>query len=200
VAGSIAQLFITCLFGLIAAEIMWRGGFQIPVLPDQSLALLILKITGWAVTILLLLIYFSVGDIGMFLSRVRWLRSIHSGFMALTHFSRRELIYVLGLSFFRYAVFLLQYFCLFHFFDVDITLPVTFLCVAMLFMLLALVPGMALAELGVRGKLSLLILGTFSSNAIGIVLAVTSIWFLNLIVPAIAGGFLMQGRKQVEKG
>ncbi|MFM7671370.1 MAG: lysylphosphatidylglycerol synthase domain-containing protein [Bacteroidota bacterium] len=197
VAGSIAQLFITCLFGMIATEILWRGGFQIPVLPDRALALLILKIIGWGITIFLILIYFSVGEIGMFMARVRWLRSMHTALLCLTHLSKRELLHILGLSFFRYMVFLFQYYCLFCFFDVALSLSISFLCVALLFLLLALLPGMALAELGVRGKLSLLILGAFSANSIGIVLAATGIWFMNLIIPAVVGGILMQGRKQV---
>lgn len=197
IAGGVAQLFITCLFGMIAAELLWRGGFQIPVLPDQAIALLILKMVGWGVTLLLLLIYFSVGEIGTYLARVNWLRSIRVGLDALTQLSRPALLRVMGLSLLRYFVFLFQYYFVFRFFGVELAGSIVFLSVALTFLLLALIPGMALAELGVRGKLALLIVGTFSANSIGIVLAVTSVWFINLIVPAIAGGLLMQKRKLV---
>ena len=196
IAGGMAQLFVTCLFGMISVELLWRGGFQISVLPDQAIALLILKIIGWSATVLLLLIYFSVGEIGTFLGRVRWLRSIQSGLIGLSQLSRSELWQVMGLSLLRYFVFLIQYYFLFRFFGVELAWTISILSVALTFLLLALIPGMALAELGVRGKLSLLIVGAFSANSIGIVLAVTSVWFLNLIVPAIVGGFLMQGVKK----
>jgi hypothetical protein len=182
---------------MIAAELFWRGGFQIPVLPDQAIALLILKMVGWGVTLLLLLIYFSVGEIGTYLARVNWLRSIRVGLDALTQLSRPALLRVMGLSLLRYFVFLFQYYFVFRFFGVELAGSIVFLSVALTFLLLALIPGMALAELGVRGKLALLIVGTFSANSIGIVLAVTSVWFINLIVPAIAGGWLMQKRKLV---
>lgn len=198
IAGGMAQLFVTCLFGMISVELLWRGGFQIPVLPDQAIALLILKIIGWSATVLLLLIYFSVGEIGTFLARMRSLRFLHSGLNGLTQLSRSELWQVMGLSLLRYFVFLIQYYFLFRFFGVELAWMISFLSVALTFLLLALIPGMALAELGVRGKLSLLIVGAFSANSIGIVLAVTSVWFLNLILPAIVGGLLMvKGRGRV---
>jgi hypothetical protein len=107
------------------------------------------------------------------------------------------LLQVMGLSVLRYFVFLLQYYFLFRFFGVELTWTIAFLVVALTFLLLALIPGMALAELGVRGKLSLLIVGAFSTNSIGIVLAVTSVWFLNLILPAIVGGGLMLTKRKL---
>jgi len=197
IAGGLSQLFVTGLFGMIAVELLWRGGFQIPVLPDQAMALFILKIIGWSVTALLVLIYFSVGEIGTFLTRLKWLRFMHSGLNGLTQLSRSELLQVMGLSVLRYFVFLLQYYFLFRFFGVELTWTIAFLVVALTFLLLALIPGMALAELGVRGKLSLLIVGAFSTNSIGIVLAVTSVWFLNLILPAIVGGGLMLTKRKL---
>jgi hypothetical protein len=79
-------------------------------------------------------------------------------------------------------------------------LTIAFLVVALTFLLLALIPGMALAELGVRGKLSLLVVGAFSENAVGIVLAVTSVWFLNLILPAVVGAFFLRSREVKVEG
>ena len=117
---------------------------------------------------------------------------------ALTKFSMTELSTILGLSFLRYLVFLLQYFFLFQFFGVELGISLSFLLVAFLFLALALIPGVALAELGVRGQLSLWIVGAFSSNALGIVLTATTVWFINLILPALAGGAMMlkDGTKQ----
>lgn len=200
IAGGLSQLFVTGLFGMIAVELLLRGGFQIPVLPDQAMALFILKIIGWSVTALLVLIYFSVGEIGTFLTRVKWLRFMHSGLNGLTQLSRSELLQVMGLSLLRYFIFLLQYYFLFRFFGVELTLTIAFLVVALTFLLLALIPGMALAELGVRGKLSLLVVGAFSENAVGIVLAVTSVWFLNLILPAVVGAFFLRSREVKVEG
>lgn len=195
IAGGIAQLFVTCLFGMIATELLWRGWHQLPFLPDNAIALLILQIIGWSATVVLLLIYFRVGEIGIFLSRISWLKSIRSGLTAVSSLAGKKLALVLALSALRYFVFLLQYYFLFRFFGVIIPWEIAFLTVALTFLLLALIPGMALAELGVRGKLSLLIVGAYSDNAVGIVLAVTSVWFLNLILPAVVGAAFLSKSK-----
>jgi hypothetical protein len=58
---------------------------------------------------------------------------------------------------------------------------------------LAIVPTIALAELGFRGKVSLLLFGLLSSNHIGIIATAAGIWIINLILPAIAGSIFILG-------
>ncbi len=115
--------------------------------------------------------------------------------MALVHLSRRESFLVLILSLLRYSIFLLQYYALFQFFGVSLTLPISFITVAFVFLSMALVPAMALADLGIRGQLSLWIVGAFSTNALGIVMATTTIWFINLILPAVVGAAFLSKSK-----
>lgn len=195
VAGGVAQLFITALFGMGAFEFLWRAGFTITALPDSTGAIYFVRFLGWSTAILLLLLYFNLGDVGNFLSRIKWLKSIQPWLKALTNFSFAELAVVLGLSLLRYLVFLLQYYFLFQFFGVELGLSLSFLTVAFLFLALALIPGVALAELGVRGQLSLWVVGAFSTNSLGIALTATTIWFINLILPALAGGALIVRNK-----
>lgn len=191
ITGGIAQLLITSLFGMCAFEFLWKGGFTLSFLPDYPLSVFFLRFIGWSTTILLLVLYFNLGSAGNFLSRVRWLRSIQNWIQALTKFSGNELSTILALSFFRYLVFLGQYFFLFQFFGVELSISLSFSTVSFLFLALALIPGVAFAELGVRGQLSLWIVGAFSANSLGIVLSATTIWFINLTLPALAGGALM---------
>ncbi len=191
VAGGVAQLFITALFGMGAFEFLWRAGITNTPLPDSTLAIYFVRFLGWSTAILLLLLYFNLGEVGGFLSRIKWLGAIQGWLEALTKFSFSELAVVLILSFLRYLVFLLQYYFLFQFFGVELGLSLSFLTVAFLFLALALIPGVALAELGVRGQLSLWVVGAFSTNSLGIVLTATTIWFINLILPALVGGALI---------
>jgi hypothetical protein len=64
-----------------------------------------------------------------------------------------------------------------------------------MFLALAIVPTIALAELGLRGQLSIHLFGLFSNNTLGIVLTATGIWLINLIVPALAGSLFILGIK-----
>ena len=120
--------------------------------------------------------------------------------MALVHLSIRESATILGLSLLRYSIFLLQYFALFQFFGVSLTLSISFITVAFVFLSMALIPAMALADLGIRGQLSLWIVGAFNSNLLGIVMTTTTIWFINLILPAIVGAAFLSKRKLKGEG
>ena len=68
-----------------------------------------------------------------------------------------------------------------------------------MFLALAIVPTIALAELGIRGKLSIYLFGLFSTNTLGIILTASTIWLINLIVPALAGSLFMVGIKLFKK-
>lgn len=197
VAGGLAQLFVTTLGGMIAYEFLWRGGFSLPLLPDTAVAYFPFQWLGWSVTILLLVIYFNMGEVGSFLTRQKRLSAIQHWMQALVQLSRSELLRVLFLSILRYLVFLFQYYLMFEFFGVDISLSMACITVAFVFLAMALIPTMALADLGLRGQLSIWVVGAFSTNTLGIVLAATTIWFINLILPAIAGGILLQLTKKV---
>lgn len=196
VVGGLAQLFITALGGMIAYEFLWRGGIGIPILPDTAFAYFPFQWLGWTICVLLLVIYFNLGEVGSFLSRLRWLRVIQTWMHALVQLTKRELFKVLMLSLLRYGVFLIQYYSLFQFFGVDISLSIACITTAFVFLSMALIPAMALADLGLRGQLSLWIVGAFSANSLGIVLTTTTIWFINLILPAIVGGVLMVKRRE----
>lgn len=200
VAGGLAQLFITVLGGMIAFELLLRGGFAFPILPVTALAVFPFQWLGWLIVIVLFVLYFNLGEVGQFLSRVAWLQKISHWMLALVRISRRESIIVLVLSMLRYAVFLLQYYALFQFFGVAISLSTTCITIAFVFLSMALIPAMALADLGIRGQLSLWIVGAFSANALGIVMATTTIWFINLILPAIVGAAFLSKSKLKGEG
>jgi hypothetical protein len=54
-----------------------------------------------------------------------------------------------------------------------------------------MIPTIALVELGLRGEVSLKILMIYSTNVLGIGLTSATIWFINLVIPAIAGSLLI---------
>jgi hypothetical protein len=68
-----------------------------------------------------------------------------------------------------------------------------------MFLVMAVVPTIALAELGLRGHVSLLLFGLLSTNTLGIVLTASGIWLINLVVPALAGSLFILGVKFLRK-
>jgi hypothetical protein len=66
-----------------------------------------------------------------------------------------------------------------------------FWLITVLYLILAVVPTIALAEVGLRGQVSLELFGFFSSNKLAIIAASTGIWLINLIIPALIGSLLI---------
>ena len=106
-----------------------------------------------------------------------------------------ELLKVLLISVVRYSVFVAQYLLLLQVFDVDINAVTAFWLITVMFLALAVVPTIALAELGVRGKISIFLFGAFSYKYFGIVFTASAIWLINLVVPALAGSLFVLGIK-----
>lgn len=105
----------------------------------------------------------------------------------------RILLRVLGWSLLRYVVFVIQYILLLQSFDVVTGWVTAWWLISVLYLCLAIVPTIALAELGIRGALALSLFGLVSADALGILTASFSIWLINLVLPAIAGSIMMIG-------
>ncbi len=63
---------------------------------------------------------------------------------------------------------------------------------SLVFLTLAIIPTIAVVvEFGIRGEVCLQLVGLFTANSLGIVLTSATIWFINLIIPALAGSLLI---------
>ncbi len=78
---------------------------------------------------------------------------------------------------------------------VELQVANAFWLISVLYLILALVPTIALLEIGLRGQLGIMLFQIYSSNTVGIYAATTGIWLLNLVMPALAGSILAAGLK-----
>jgi hypothetical protein len=67
--------------------------------------------------------------------------------------------------------------------------------VCVLFLVLAILPTIPVADLGMRGEAGLQLFGILTTNATGIVATTSGIWLINLILPAVAGSLFIFGIK-----
>ena len=98
---------------------------------------------------------------------------------------------ILLLSLLRYVVYIAQYVLVMQVFKVEADVSDTAALVTVMMVVLLIIPSITLADLGIRGEVSLHLFGLISSNMLGIIAAVGSIWIINLIVPAIAGSIFL---------
>ncbi len=191
VVGSISQLLVTLWAGLLALLVL-----QARLVDGGLLSLFVFRAACWSVGLgaaVLTVFYFEAGVIGRVLDRLLRRTRYRLLIAALRNCSRRMLLRLLLLSTLRYGVFVLQYLLAFRFFGVTVSAPVLVHVMGLLFLAMAVIPSLALAEVGLRGQLSLALVGLFSVNNLGIALTTVTIWVFNLVLPALAGSVLILG-------
>jgi uncharacterized membrane protein YbhN (UPF0104 family) len=193
IVSSMSQLIITLLAGLIGLFCIRKRiemGEMVKGL-DSTLWLQVLQYGVVIVLLILTLLYFRLSLFAGLVDKLRngaryaWLVN------SLKDVRATLLLKLLSFSAVRYIVFVVQYFLLFRLFEVNIGWWQSFGAVSVIFLVLAIIPTFAIAELGLRGKVSLKLLELFSANSLGISIATATIWLINLVIPAIAGSLLI---------
>ena len=155
---------------------------------------------GFGVLLLLLLLlvcFFQVSRITSYVVGLFSSPRIKNWLTGPSQFERPSLLGLLGLSLLRYVVFLLQYGIALHLFGVLLNPIQIISTVSVCFLILAVVPNFAIAELGMRGLVGMWVIGIYSSNTAGILLAAFSLWMVNLILPAAIGALLLLGVQKI---
>lgn len=189
IVGSISQLIITILMGGIGLVILR------PIIEGQQIiSVLWMKVVlygVWGVLIVLTLFYFRLSWIIKWIDRLPGSKRFAYLVKALEDFNATILLKLLSLSLFRFVIFIIQYYLLFGLFDVNVSGWQAFWTVSVSFLVMAIIPTIAIAELAQRGKVTIAIVGLYSSNELGMTFATAGIWFINLILPAIVGSLLI---------
>ncbi|MDH7464569.1 lysylphosphatidylglycerol synthase transmembrane domain-containing protein [Chitinophagaceae bacterium 26-R-25] len=197
IAGSFSQLIITFLMGCLGL-VYFLNFAPHNISKSWSSYLIWIRITlagGTVVTVLCLLLYFRLSWLIKSIEKIpRIGKRIHQ-IAILEELGVTRLLRVFSLSFIRYCVFIFQYILILQLMDVDMGGWQIAWTVSVMFLILALIPTIALAEVGIRGQLSIQLFGLFTSNNVGVIAGTIGIWFINLVVPAIVGSLLILGIK-----
>lgn len=198
--GSFSQLLTTIIIGAISLL------FYIPIYFSEAsfyshyllyglILLVVVIITA------LILIFLNVTAIPSFVSRILKKRFSHFNeyLSVISNYTTRELTTVLLLSFLRYCVFSIQFYILLMTFSVQIPLLHGLMIISMVFFVMTAIPTVTLAELGVRGSVSLYFIGLYFERFlqltdqinIGIVSSTSTLWLINLAIPALLGTFFV---------
>ncbi|MEO6219491.1 MAG: lysylphosphatidylglycerol synthase domain-containing protein [Ginsengibacter sp.] len=193
IAGSISQLIITMLIGcgglLYLLYFQSTGVVSVMGLPVFWLKTLLFLSS--CATFVLVLLYFRLSWIIKLIEKIPAAAKYVQHIVVLEEFNPKLLLRLLYLSFFRYLVFIIQYIFLLQVLHVEILWITAFWIISILFLVLAIVPSFAIADLGIRGKFSTELLSLYSTNAVGIIGTTFGIWFINLFIPALLGSFFI---------
>lgn len=190
---SMAQLLVTLVAG-IGALLYVRNFISHHQPVDASLVFWIntvFYITLLA-AVILTLFYFRLAWLVRWIEKIPRIEKFVAYIRVLDSFNATILLRILSLSVARYIIFIGQYFLLFAVFDVSLTLVQVYASIGVVFLVLAIVPTIAvITELGVRWKASMELVQFFSTNVIGVLATSLSIWVINLVIPALIGSLLI---------
>ncbi len=200
IIGSISQFMTTMIIGLISLLIF------IPEFYDTSgyfygyfyYGLIVIVVIA---IFLIFLFYFNISILSTFLkifTKKKW-EKFREHIKVFSIFSKLELLKVLLISIFRYCIFTFQFYLLLRLFSVPIPLFYAVITVSVMFFVITVIPTIALAEIGIRGSISIYLIGLFFEKYsihtgqidIGVFSASSALWLINIIIPAIAGTFFV---------
>ncbi len=200
ILGSMAQLLTTVLFGMTASL------FFFPFYVDMDEPLNIWLYAGLFILVLILAFtfvfaYLNFAAFSEILRRIsgRAYRKISKYAQVFSWYNPVFLIKILGISIFRYLIFSFQFWLLLQAFQITVSYPVAMVLIGLIYMLMAVIPTIALTEIGVRGSVSLFIFGLYfkpegmwtENLGLGIASASTMLWVFNLAFPALLGTFFV---------
>lgn len=193
--GSMSQILITFSIGFISLTVL---RFTLldnqALLPGLSVFWLDALLIGLVPGILLFgVLYFNVALFIKWMEQIPFIRKYQFFIEKMETMHYKDLTRILLLSLLRYVVFVVQYVVLLKLFGVAASWQILLCLVSVLFMLMAMIPTIALAELGIRGKLSLELFGLVTAQQLSILAASAGIWIVNLIVPAMLGTIFLLG-------
>ncbi len=196
IIGSISQLLITIIFGSISLI------FFIPEFFDISEYFNGYFFIGFVISVIailasLLIFFFNIKILTSILesfSKKKWIK-FRKRIKIFSQYSKKELLTVLLLSFLRYIIFALQFYILLKAFSVDVIFSQSIMIVSIIFLVMTALPTVTLAELGIRGSVTLYFFGLYfekhglpiEQSNIGTILASSALWIINLAIPALLG-------------
>ncbi len=193
IAGSISQLIITLIIGCggLVYLIYFQQQNSSPVMGLSVFWLKTLLFLSSCAALTLVLFYFRLSWLIKLVEKIPAVVKYVQYINVLEDFTPKLLLRLLSLSFFRYLVFIIQYILLLQVLQVEILWLNCFWIISILFLVLAIVPSFAIADLGIRGKFSTELLSFYSTNTVGIIGTTFGIWFINLFIPALLGSLLI---------
>lgn len=194
-AGGMAQLIVTLVMGCIGMVYLLfisnTGEIQIGISIFWLRAFLCGSVFG---TVIFVFFFFRLGILIKLIEKLPYAHKFSKYINILETFEAKVLLRLLSISLCRYIVFVLQYIFMLQMLQVEQNVWVAFWFVSIMFLILAIIPSFAIADLGIRGTVAKTLFA-YSLNTIGILTATFVIWFVNLFIPALIGSLLILGIK-----
>jgi uncharacterized membrane protein YbhN (UPF0104 family) len=183
VIGSMNQLLITIIaggIGLLAS--LNNYGFTEPVLTALIYLAVITALFSACV------IYFRIRFINRLFSKVKMMEKAQLYTRVFENYKFRQLLAITFLSALRYLVFTSQFVFVLWLFNVDVEYLQSIRVISLIYVVMSVVPTIAIAELTLRGSVALYFFSSLTADSASVLAASSLLWIINLAIPAIIGG------------
>lgn len=180
--GSFGQNVITNVLGLTA--LIW---FTFTFLHINIAISLGLSVAAIGFMALMLVFYFNIGWLVTLLNRIKFLKKYHRFFDIIGQYKTAELLNIMWFCLTRFFVFSFQYYLVIHLLLPDMPVFPMMMMVFNMFFIQSALPSLDLLDAGVRSMTASVFFAYITNQNIAVMAAVSSIWFINLIFPAILG-------------
>ncbi|MBK0380265.1 lysylphosphatidylglycerol synthase domain-containing protein [Mucilaginibacter segetis] len=180
--GSFAQNVITNVTGLLAG--LWFVYYFLNINIWLYIGIMVLVLLFLC---LLLIFYFNIKWLVGFLDRISFLKKYHRFFDIMGRYNFKELLLVMLYSLARFFVFSFQYYLVIHLLLPNIPFFSMMMTVIVFIFIQSALPSLDLLDIGVRSFTAAHLFLYVTNQQIAIIAAVSSIWLINLIIPAILG-------------
>lgn len=180
--GSFGQNVITNITGLLAS--LWFIYYFLNINTWLYIGIAILVI---AFLVLLNIFYFNIKWLVGVLDRIRFLEKYRRFFDIMGRYSHGELLTVIGYSLARFFVFSFQYYLVIHLLLPELPSFQMIMMVIVFIFIQSAMPSLDLLDIGVRSFTAAHLFSYITNQQLAIIAAVSSIWLVNLIIPAALG-------------
>lgn len=180
--GAYGQNVITNVVGL--ASLVWFVNTFLHLKP-----LIYFGVLFWSTvfTVFIAIVYFHITWVVNILDKIPYVKKYHRFFDIMARYKKADLIKIMCFCLARYAVFSFQYYLVIHLLIPDISAVQMMLMVFILFFVQSALPSLDLLDIGVRNGTAAYLFSYITGQQLAVMAAVSSIWLINLIIPAILG-------------
>ena len=189
VAGSYCQWIVLISFGIIGFT--YFGSKYL--IEDIAGIYYLVPLSFTFVVILLGLPFFLRHLDGLYvkLEQNKYFNKIGRNLRKLANVKIEKIFNGIGIAALRYAVYSFQYYCMLHFYGIQLHFLDAFSGIASIFFIQTSVPLPPISALLARGQIALVVWGIFGANDISILAATFTLFIINLLLPAFWGLMLI---------
>lgn len=184
ILGSLAQIVVNLSFGAL--------GLLLYILLFQEIDFYLVFAFGFIYILMVLAIhfcYYNLDVVSTKFSNFPILKKANRYLHIIDLYNYKDFLFIEIMSAIRYLVYCLQFVLLLKFFGFQITIVTALILVSAIFFIQTINPlNIALLDFTFRGNVAAYFLASFTVNPIVIIATTFTLWFINLIIPAIIGG------------